>query len=57
MDFISFFPTIGTSPRPKEFDKSCMLSFSKLNKSIESKKIVQKTHGITKQLMRPQVSC
>ncbi len=39
----------GTSLSPKEFDKPCLLSFSKWSKTIESKKLVQKIHNTVKQ--------
>jgi hypothetical protein len=47
--FVFFFPITSTSLSPKEFDKPCLLSFSKWSKSIESIEIVQKIHGIAKQ--------
>jgi hypothetical protein len=39
----------GTSLTLEEFNKPCLLSFSKWNKGIESRELVQKTHNASKQ--------
>jgi hypothetical protein len=45
-----FFRQQGTSLKLEEFDKPCLLSFSKWNKIIESGKLVQITHSTIKKI-------